>query len=82
MFDERRIEGTLKGVRDVIVYYGSQLDYSQYIKQVNLIIKQLQLLKTRSRDYAELARLENLECKALMYLNTMNKLQANFENQR
>ena len=82
MFDERRIEGELQGIRDVIVYYGSQLDYSQYIKQVNLIIKQLQLLKTRSRDYAELARLENLECKALMYLNTMNKLQANFENQR
>lgn len=82
MFDERRIDGTLSGVRDVIVYYGSQLDYSQYIKQVNSIIKQLQSLKKRASDYAELARLENLECKALMYLNTMNKLQANFENQR
>lgn len=82
MFDERRIEGELTGIRDVIVYYGSQLDYTQYIKQTNSIIKRLRFLKKRAGDYAELARLENLECKALMYLNTMNKLQANFENQR
>lgn len=82
MLDERRIEGELNGIRDVIVYYGSQIDYSQYIKQVNSHIKNIRFLKKRAVDYAELARLENLECKALMYLNTMNKLQASYENQR
>lgn len=82
MFDERRIEGELDFIGSDIVYCGRQFDYSQNIRKVNSIIKQLRFRQERTSDCAELVRLRNLECRALMYLNTMNKYKADYEYQK
>jgi len=82
MFEEMEIERELARIRDLIVACGSQIDYSQHIRDIKPIVKRLQRLKKNASDRAEFERLQDLECKALIYLNTMNKCQANFENQR